>query len=127
MNGERIIYVYADFLPYDKQLIGKLYASMARGKEFYSFEYDEKWLEQSTTFIDPDLQLYNGRQYVNDDKNIFGVFADSCPDRWGRLLMKRREAIRAKKADEKPRKLVESDYLLGVYDKARMGGISIKA
>lgn len=58
------------FLPYDKQLIGKLYASMARGKEFYSFEYDEKWLEQSTTFIDPDLQLYNGRQYVNDDKNI---------------------------------------------------------
>lgn len=31
--------------------------------------------------------------------------------------MKRREAIRAKKADEKPRKLVESDYLLGVYDK----------
>lgn len=64
---------------------------------------------------------------MNDDKNIFGVFADSCPDRWGRLLMKRREAIRAKKADEKPRKLVESDYLLGVYDKARMGGISIKA
>ena len=61
--------------------------------------------------------MYNGRQYVNDDKNIFGVFADSCPDRWGRLLMKRREAIRAKKADEKPRKLVESDYLLGVYDK----------
>ena len=117
MNGERIIYVYADFLPYDKQLIGKLYASMARGKEFCSFEYDEKWLEQYTTFIDPDLQLYNGRQYVNDDKNIFGVFADSCPDRWGRLLMKRREAIRAKKADEKPRKLVESDYLLGVYDK----------
>lgn len=126
MNGERIIYVYADFLPYDKQLIGKLYASMARGKEFYSFEYDEKWLEQSTTFIDPDLQLYNGRQYVNADKNIFGVFADSCPDRWGRLLMKRREAIRAKKVDEKPRKLVESDYLLGVYDKARMGGLRFK-
>lgn len=73
MNGERIIYVYADFLPYDKQLIGKLYASMARGKEFYSFEYDEKWLEQSTTFIDPDLQLYNGRQYVNDDKIFWSI------------------------------------------------------
>lgn len=40
--------------------------------------------------------------------------------------MKRREAIRAKKADEKPRKLVESDYLLGVYDKARMGGLRFK-
>lgn len=40
--------------------------------------------------------------------------------------MKRREAIRAKKADEKPKKLLESDYLLGVYDHARMGGLRFK-
>ncbi len=44
---------------------------------------------------------------MNGERIIY-VYADSCPDRWGRLLMKRREAIRAKKADEKPRKLVES-------------------
>ena len=126
MNDEKIIYVYADFLPYHNELIGKLYASGTKGREFYSFEYDAKWLSHEGTFLDPDLQLYKGRQYVNDNKNIFGLFADSCPDRWGRLLMKRREAIRAKKADEKPKKLVESDFLLGVYDQARMGGLRFK-
>ena len=37
---------------------------------------------------------------------------DSCPDRWGRLLMKRREAILAKKEDRKPKRLTEMDFLL---------------
>ena len=59
----------------------------------------------------------------NDDKNIFGIFADSCPDRWGRRLMKRREELQAKNAEVKPRKLLESDYLLSVYDEARMSGL----
>ena len=54
---------------------------------------------------------------------MFGVFADSCPDRWGRLLMKRREAILAKKEDRKPKRLTEMDFLLGVYDEMRMGAL----
>ena len=62
-----------------------------RGKEFYSFEYQQSWLENGYMMLDPDLHLYKGRQYINDDKNIFGVFADSCPDRWGKRLMNRRE------------------------------------
>lgn len=126
MSNEKMIYVYADFLPYHNELIGILYASGSKGREFYSFEYDAKWLMHKEISLDPDLQLYKGRQYINDDKNIFGLFSDSCPDRWGRLLMKRREAIRAKKANEKPKKLVESDFLLGVYDQARMGGLRFK-
>ena len=60
------------------------------------------------------------------DKALFGVFADSCPDRWGRLLMKRRKAIQARKEKRKPKSLGESDYLLGVYDKARMGALRFK-
>ena len=103
-----------------------MYVSQTRGKEFYSFEYNENWLENKKMILDPDLQLYRGRQYITDDKNIFGVFADSCPDRWGRRLMKRREEIRAKKEGLKPEKLLESDYLLGVYDEARMGGLRFK-
>lgn len=31
--------------------------------------------------------------------------------------MKRREELRAKNAGEKPRKLLDSDYLLGVYER----------
>lgn len=123
---EKTIYVFADFLPFHNELLGKIYVSQTRGKEFYSFEYEQSWLEKGNMILDPDLQLYKGRQYINDDKNIFGVFADSCPDRWGKRLMKRREEIRAKKAEEKPQKLLESDYLLGVYDEARMGALRFK-
>ena len=126
MEKEKKIYVFADFLPFQNELIGTIYVSQTRGKEFYSFEYEQSWLEKGNMMLDPDLQLYKGRQYINDDKNIFGVFADSCPDRWGKRLMKRREELRAKKAGEKPRKLLESDYLLGVYDEARMGGLRFK-
>jgi serine/threonine-protein kinase HipA len=126
MSDEKTIYVYADFLSYHNERIGTLYASGNKGRELYSFEYDSKWLQQGCRFLDPDLQFYSGRQYLNDDKRMFGVFADSCPDRWGRLLMKRREAIRAGKVGEKPKKLLESDFLLGVYDEARMGGLRFK-
>jgi serine/threonine-protein kinase HipA len=126
VNEEKTIYVYADFLSYHNELIGQLYASGNKGREFYSFEYDAGWLSHGSIFLDPNLQFYKGRQYGSDDKNMFGLFADSCPDRWGRLLMKRREAIRARKADEKPKKLLESDFLLGVYDEARMGGLRFK-
>lgn len=123
---EKEIYVFADFLSFHNELIGTIYVSQTKGKEFYSFEYAQTWLAKGHTQLDPDLQLFRGRQYINDDKNIFGVFADSCPDRWGRKLLNRSEELRAKKADEKPRKLLESDYLLGVYDEARMGGFRFK-
>ncbi len=126
MENEKKIYVYADFLSFFKELIGTIYVSQTRGKEFYSFEYDEKWLRSTNMMLDPDLRLYKGRQYINDDKNIFGVFADSCPDRWGQRLMKRREELRAKKSEEKPKRLLESDFLLGVYDESRMGGLRFK-
>ena len=70
-----------------------------------SFEYDEEWLKDLTNNVslDPDLRMFKGRQYAPADKLMFGVFEDSCPDRWGRLLMKRREAIIAKKEERKPR------------------------
>lgn len=88
-----------------------------------SFEYDDKWLENvnNNRFFDPNLMFYKGRQYAPIDKSMFGIFADSCPDRWGRTLMKRRELIRARKEDRKPKRLTDIDYLLGVYDETRMG------
>lgn len=65
MNEEKTIYVYADFLFYHNELIGKLYAQGTKGREVYSFEYDAGWLSRENTFLDPDLRLYKGRQYVN--------------------------------------------------------------
>ncbi len=125
---EKTIYVYENWSGENPVLIGKLYVSSVRGKEQFSFEYDRMWLasESANYFLDPDLALYGGRQYVPMDKALFGVFADSCPDRWGRILMKRREAIQAKKVNRKPKALGESDYLLGVCDRTRMGALRFK-
>ena len=127
MENEKEIYVFADFLTFRNELIGKIYVSKVRGKEFYSFEYDRKWLENDPMLIDPDLQWFKGRQFLSGEKTIFGVFADSCPDRWGRKLMNHREEIRVKREKSKPVKLLESDYLLGVFDESRMGGLRFKS
>lgn len=128
MMEERTIYVYENWSQTEPVLMGSLYVSHIRGKEQFSFEYETEWLTSETAnyCLDPDLTLYDGRHYVPMDKALFGIFADSCPDRWGRVLMQRREAVLARREERKPRKLGESDYLLGVYDKARMGAIRFK-
>lgn len=98
MSNVDKIYVYENWRSEIPAQIGTIYVDAGKGKQVVSFEYDEEWLNDvGDNFIfDPDLSLFKGRQYVPLDKAVFGVFADSCPDRWGRLLMKRREAILAK-------------------------------
>ena len=125
MSNTETVYVYENWKSDTPTKIGTLYVEGRRGKKIISFEYDELWLEDinENIIFDPDLMLYKGRQYTSLDKRMFGVFADSCPDRWGRLLMKRREAILAKKEGRNPKRLTDLDYLLGVYDETRMGGL----
>ena len=79
-----------------------------------------------SVYLDPELMPYAGRQYPSG-KSIFGLLADSSPDRWGRVLMNKRERILAEKEGRKPAKLYDSDYLLGVYDETRMGGLRFKS
>ncbi len=124
-NLEKTIYVYADWSGPRPMLMGKLYASNSRSAEILLFEYDNAWLteNENVAVFDPDLALYAGRQYAPLEKPFFGLFSDSCPDRWGRLLMKRREAVMARHEERKPRSLTEIDYLLGVYDESRMGAL----
>lgn len=125
MADEKIIYVYKDWDTIKPEKMGTICVDGGKGREVISFEYDETWLKSTNMGIvfDPDLKLYKGRQYAPLEKNMFGVFADSCPDRWGRTLMKRREAILAKRQDRKPKRLTDVDYLLGVFDETRMGGL----
>ena len=125
--NQTTIYVYDDFSFEQPILLGTLFVDVLRGQENYSFEYDENWLNKTKCKInlDPDLMLYSGRQYANGNK-MFGVFADSSPDRWGRTLMNRKERLLADSENRKPNKLHDSDYLLGVYDECRMGGLRFK-
>jgi serine/threonine-protein kinase HipA len=122
------IWVYADWFDLGRiTLMGILKTEQVRGKEIFSFSYTKEWLENGPALIlDPDLGLYTGPQYSRDDKPNFGLFLDSSPDRWGRVLMERREALRARQEARKPRTLMESDYLLGVFDRYRMGGLRFK-
>lgn len=124
----KTIYVYWDDAQTVSPLpVGRLHADATRGKEVFSFEFDASWLKHSVCrLLDPDLQLYRGPQYVSDKKPNFGVFTDSCPDRWGRVLIERRESVRAKEEKRSRRTLIESDFLLGVHDETRMGALRFK-
>lgn len=123
---ERKIFVYENFSSLEPKKLGVLYVDTLRGIEHYSFEYDQDWLKQSkfSFCLDPDISMFSGRQYT--EKNIFGMFADASPDRWGRILMKRREAIKARSENRKPNKMYDSDFLLGVYDQTRVGALRFK-
>ena len=95
---ENTIFVYENWRNENPSLFGRLHIAFIRGQEIYSFEYSDEWLNSfnSAYSIDPNLSLYRGRQYTPIDRKLFGLFADSCPDRWGRLLMKRKESINAR-------------------------------
>ena len=91
-----------------------------------AFEYDQTWLAANPFILDPRLALYSGPQHPAGDTRLFGVFLDSSPDRWGRTLMNRREAMNAAQADRPVRTLFEMDYLLGVNDVTRQGALRFK-
>lgn len=123
------IWVYADWQSLGGvQLMGILTPQRVRGKEVFSFEYNEKWIVTSgqALFLDPHLNMYKGKQFLPEEQQNFGIFLDSSPDRWGRLLMRRREAWTAKIEARTEKPLFESDFLLGVFDGNRMGGLRFK-
>ena len=121
------IFVYAHWQGMPEPIrMGVLSAQEARGHSAWSFAYDKEWLDtQSQLLLDPDLEWFTGPQYSKDDKPNFGMFLDSMPDTWGRTLMQKREAL-LKPEGEQRRRLTGVDYLLGVFDPARMGGLRFK-
>jgi len=127
-HKQKKILVYADWInSKPPKLIGTLFTNPIRGKEVFSFEYCAEWLSYNfSTILDPSLNLFSGPQYLTDNKNNFGMFLDSSPDRWGKMLMRRREAVFARQENRVERQLLESDYLLGVFDKQRTGALRFK-
>ena len=86
------------------------------------FTYEPAWLKVAHAFpLDPELDLAAGEFYPGNSN--FGVFMDSCPDRWGQILMKRREAVEAREQRRTPQTLGAWEFLLGVQDCTRMGAL----
>lgn len=124
----KTLYVYAEFdwlaAP---TLVGELGYESLRGSDSYAFKFDNDWLRRyGSLFLSADINNYPGQQYTQPRRDIFGCFSDALPDRWGRLLLNRREQILASEERRPIRRLSSFDYLIGIDDFSRMGGFRFK-
>lgn len=108
-------------------LAGRMYSHRHRGAESASFVYDDRYLADPEAYaLDPALPLVTGALQTPIGRALFGAFADSLPDRWGRTLIQRAERARAKAAAATPRPTSELDLLLGVRDDLREGALRFR-
>lgn len=126
-----MIGVYADWEGLSEpRRLGWLHSRKTRRAEVFEFEYDVAALTVPAingVQLDPRIGLVSGPQYPGRGMDRFGVFADSSPDRWGRLLMNRRlERDMRDGTIPAGTRLYESDYLLGVHDQYRVGALRYK-
>lgn len=111
-------------------LVGHLERSNHRGREAIDFEYAGDWIAGRTAIVPFDLDhqliLGPGRQYARAGAaRLSPAFQDASPDRWGCMLIERRERIRARQRGEAPCRLTDWDYLAGVSDETRMGALRL--
>ena len=91
------------------------------------FRYSTDWLRDPRAFaLDPDLSLDSQPFFPKPQLGNFGIFLDSSPDRWGQTLMKRRESLLARDEGRQARTLYAWDYLIGVQDITRQGGLRFR-
>ena len=92
--------------------VGSLYPADIRIDLAPSFAYSPEWLSSANRFLlDPGLELYAGEQHSAKPRG-HGIFLDSAPDRWGRVLMERREASQALRQGRTMRRLTDLDFML---------------
>ena len=124
----RKITVYADFdFLAAPQELGTLGYDHVRGKDHFVFEYSRLWLKQhGGILLSGDLMNAPSLQHPRGNDNVFGFVKDSFPDRWGRLLLDRKERLMAQSERRPKRQLTDYDYLIGIEDFTRMGGLRYK-
>ena len=121
------LYVYADFDWLEEaELVGLLTYERFRGNGTYGFSFDPSWLSRhSDIILSEDIGNFAGFQY-SQEKHIFGCISDTLPDRWGRRLLNRKEQIEAAEEKRPIKTLYSFDYLRGIDDFTRMGGLRFK-
>jgi serine/threonine-protein kinase HipA len=104
-----------------------LVGTLSHDRGHIRFHYNRDWLKNPRAFaVDPDLSLDEHPFFPKPELGNFGIFLDSSPDRWGQTLMKRREALQAKDENRKPQNLYGWDFLIGVQDLTRQGGLRFR-
>lgn len=112
-------------------LVGHLTRSPSKTGDTVRFDYSQGWLEEAGPIasfeLDHELSLAGGAHYAHAGADqLSGVFLDCSPDRWGKMLMERREVIDARTMKRKARTLRGWDFLLGVNDESRMGALRLR-
>lgn len=110
-----------------EETIGCLGYDKLGDQDFYSFEYANSWRKaHPDILLGTDLLPFVGKQYAESGKGIFGCFADSLPDYWGRLLieLKYRQTLNMK--GRLTFGMSDWFYLKGVEDSLRTGGFRFK-
>jgi serine/threonine-protein kinase HipA len=121
MAGE--VDVYVDFGGLDV-LAGRLWMHRTRGRGSATFAYDAAYIGRAGAYeLDPELPLVTGSLQTPLGRALFGAFADTGPDSWGRRLINRAEAAAAREQQRAQRAMSERDYLLGVRDDLRQGAL----
>lgn len=110
-----------------QEQVGVFHRNLRKADLPASFQYLPSWEAHPGKFmLDPRLDLHSGEQYPDPGSPGFGIFLDSAPDRWGRMLMERREAAEADREGRAMKLLREVDFLLGVHDFTRMGALRFR-
>ena len=102
-------------------LVGRFRYITKRHRQSSVFRYADEWLDRANAFaLDPaNLPLEARQIYTTSHKSALpGAMRDTAPDRWGQQLIRR--AFR--KAGEE-RALSETDYLLAIADRTRIGAL----
>jgi serine/threonine-protein kinase HipA len=106
---------------------GRLWSHRQGQSESATFSYHEDYLRRSDAYeLDPGLPLQSGPHHTALGQALFGAMYDCAPDGWGRRLVRRAEAQRAREAGEQPRSLAEVDFLLGARDDLRQGALRFR-
>ena len=122
MSNELEVWLDVDFLDAPVRV-----GTLADDRGTVRFAYETPWLHHPLRFaLDPDLSLGEGAYFPKPEQGNFRIFDDSAPDRWGQMLMRRREALAAIDEGRPPRTLYAWDFLLGVQDLTRQGALRFR-
>ncbi len=107
---------------------GRLWTHRHGQSESATFSYREDYLQRASAYeLDPGLPLQSGQHQTAIGRTLFGAMSDCAPDGWGRRLVRRVEAQRAREATRRQRSPAEIDFLLGARDDLRQGALRFRA
>lgn len=114
--------------------IGSLHYNRDGARESAAFEYDPTWIGSASSFpLDPTLPLVRGPQFHRAERDtplFHAAIADTEPDGWGEMVIRRDHAKRRAAAREAGGTLPaldgRLDFLLAVDDHTRIGALRFR-